>query len=112
MMAFTMRRKPRSLATVSSVHYRLVFGPLKRSTFNIQAFIRRASSMADKTSWTKPLARMAYGDCIAGGRQLKGGSRGQRPVGAPPTGGDRGAGRGGGGRWQGGGARWAAGGGG
>jgi len=67
--------------------------------------------MADKTSWTQPLARMAYGDCIAGGRQLKGGSRGQRPVGAPPTGGDRGAGRGGGGRWQGGGARWAAGGG-
>src|SRR3989304_3652446 len=78
---------------------------------NVQAFIRRASSMADKTSGTNPLARMAYGDCIAGGRQLKGGSRGQRPVGAPPTGGDRGAGRGGGGRWQGGGARWAAGGG-
>src|SRR5262245_12317609 len=29
---------------------------------NVQAFIRRASSMADKTSWTKPLACVAYGD--------------------------------------------------
>src|SRR3989304_8244140 len=78
---------------------------------NVQAFTRCASSMADKTSWTKPLARMAYGDCIAGGRQLKGGSRGQRPVGAPPTGGDRGAGRGGGGGGQGGGGGGGAGGG-
>jgi len=66
-------------------------------TFNVQAVIRRASSMADKTSWTKPLARMAYGDCIAGGWQLEGGSRGQRPAGAPATGGDRSTGRGGGG---------------
>jgi hypothetical protein len=32
---------------------------------NVQAFIRRASSMADKTSWTTPLACMAYGDSIA-----------------------------------------------
>ena len=34
---------------------------------NVQAFIRRASSMADKTSWTKPLACMTYGDSIVGG---------------------------------------------
>ncbi len=33
---------------------------------NVQAFIRRASRMADKTSWTKPLASMTYGDCIVG----------------------------------------------
>src|SRR5262249_58618536 len=36
---------------------------------NVQAFIRRAPRMADKTSWTKPRARMTYGDSIveAGG---------------------------------------------
>src|SRR5712691_5211323 len=33
---------------------------------NVQAFIRRAPRMADKTSWTKPLARMTYGDSIVG----------------------------------------------
>src|SRR3989304_1853682 len=77
MMAFTMRRKPRSLATVSSVHYRLVFGPLKRSTFNVQAFIRRASSMADKTSWTKPRAPMTYGDSIATPARLEAGTVGE-----------------------------------
>src|SRR5947207_12084896 len=38
---------------------------------NVQAFIRCASSTADKTSWTKPLARMTYGDCIATGGQLE-----------------------------------------
>src|SRR3972149_2085134 len=76
MMAFTMRRKPRSLATVSSVHFRLVFRPLKRSTFNVQAFIRRASSMADKTSWTKPRAPMTYGDSIATPARLEAGTVG------------------------------------
>jgi len=36
---------------------------------NVQASIRRAPRMADKTSWTKPRARMTYGDSIveAGG---------------------------------------------
>src|SRR3990172_5706578 len=57
---------------------------------NVQAFIRRASSMADKTSWTKPLARMAYGDSIVKTAWLEartvgggGGPRAQRP---PPAG--------------------------
>src|SRR5256885_1837698 len=35
-----------------------------RCLSNDQAFIRRASRMADKTSWTKPLAPMTYGDSI------------------------------------------------
>jgi hypothetical protein len=39
---------------------------LQRCVPNVQAFIRRASSMADKTSWTKPLACMTYGDSIVG----------------------------------------------
>jgi hypothetical protein len=30
--------------------------------------------MADKTSWTKPLARMTYGDCIATGGRLEAGA--------------------------------------
>src|SRR5437588_492840 len=32
----------------------------------VQDFIRRASRMADKTSWTEPRARMTYGDSIVG----------------------------------------------
>ena len=43
---------------------------------NVQAFIRRASSMADKTSWTKPLARMTYGDSIVGEARLEAGTGG------------------------------------
>jgi hypothetical protein len=42
--------------------------------------------MADKPSWTKPLARMTYGDCIVGAARLEagpgggaGGGRGKRP---------------------------------
>src|SRR3989442_14178967 len=41
---------------------------------NVQAFIRRAWSMADKTSWTKPLACMAYGDSIVGTAWLEAGT--------------------------------------
>src|SRR2546422_4263336 len=43
---------------------------------NVQAFIRRAASMADKTSWTKPLACMTYGDSIAGTVALAAGTGG------------------------------------
>src|SRR5712691_6794938 len=45
-------------------------------TFNVQAFIRRASRMADKTSWTKPLARMTYGDSIVGPGRREAGTGG------------------------------------
>jgi hypothetical protein len=41
---------------------------------NVQAFIRPARRTADKTSWiswTNPLARMTYGDCIVGRRREK-----------------------------------------
>src|SRR3989442_11159911 len=37
---------------------------------NVQAFIRRASRMADKTSWTKPRTGMTYWDSIVGGARL------------------------------------------
>src|SRR5437899_10829250 len=43
---------------------------------NVPAFIRRASSMADKTSWTKPLTGMAYGDSIVGTESLEAGTVG------------------------------------
>jgi hypothetical protein len=41
---------------------------------NVQAFIRRAPRMADKTSWTKPLARMTYGDSIVAAGGLEAGT--------------------------------------
>jgi hypothetical protein len=56
---------------------------------NVQAFIRRASSMADKTSWTKPLACMTYGDSIVGGAREEGQTRaglGVRRVSSPSMG--------------------------
>src|SRR5262245_6196646 len=42
---------------------------------NVQDFIRRASRMADKPSWTKPRPRMKYGDSIAVGARLEEGAR-------------------------------------
>src|SRR5207302_3524591 len=56
---------------VGSRHH---FTPHCQLTFNVQAFIRRASSMTDKTSWTKPLACMAYGDSIVGTAWLEAGT--------------------------------------
>jgi hypothetical protein len=43
-------------------------------TFNVQAFIRRASSMADKPVGRNPRARMAYGDSIAARGRLEAGA--------------------------------------
>ena len=45
--------------------------------------------MADKTSWTKPLARMANGDCIVGTAWLEAGTGGEAggPQGSRPPGG-------------------------
>src|SRR2546422_3246066 len=40
---------------------------------NVQAFIRRAPRMADKTSWTKPRAPMTYGDSIVAAGGLEAG---------------------------------------
>ena len=48
--------------------------------------------MADKTSWTKPLARMPYGDCIARTASLEagtGGAAGGRREPRPPFAGAR-----------------------
>src|SRR5438876_105416 len=45
-------------------------------TFNVQAFIRRAPSMADKTSSTKPLACMTYDDSNVGTAWLAAGTVG------------------------------------
>src|SRR5438876_9740885 len=62
----TLAQDTSDLYSLISLHPWLQSGVrpnVQRSTFNVQAFIRRASSMADKTSWTKPLARMTYGDC-------------------------------------------------
>ena len=63
---------------------------IDRRAANVQAFIRRASRMADKTSWTKPLAPMVYGDSIVGTARLGagavGGGDGWR-AGRPPGGG-------------------------
>src|SRR6266545_4132903 len=72
-------RRPRSMPSAKA-----------RLKQNVQAFIRRASGTADKTSWTKPLARMAYGDSIVKTGRLEvgagGGAGGGRGTGAPVPG--------------------------
>src|SRR5438132_7639220 len=54
----------RTMQKRATSQWDIVVLPLRTKQSNDQAFIRRASRMADKTSWTKPLAPMTYGDSI------------------------------------------------
>src|SRR6266542_1533981 len=76
--------RPRSEKPASSSYVEL------HITFNVQAFIRRASGTADKTSCSINPARMAYGDSIVKTGRLEvgagGGAGGGRGTGAPVTG--------------------------
>src|SRR5437870_3359631 len=65
----------RTMQKRATSQWDIVVLPLRTKQSNVQAFIRRAPRMADKTSWTKPLAPMTYGDSIVIGARSAGQTR-------------------------------------
>src|SRR2546422_11070053 len=71
----------RTMQKRATSQWDIVVLPLRTKQSNVQAFIRRAARMADKTSWTKPLAPMTYGDSIVIGARSAGETRAGRASG-------------------------------